>query len=588
MKWYSTRDAERKYPFTLKEAALMGLAPDGGLFMPETIPQVDMEEVVRRAEISFPCMASYLAELFFGDDFKTSTSRAVNSSKVRDSDYAAGENSVSEAEGSTSSALLEEVCNKAFDFEIPLVEIAPGLRTLELFHGPTFAFKDVGARFMGRMFGELMRSEGSCVEQDGVSDGGNLGGTVGRTVEGENGKQGIWKQCGTNNRVVVLTATSGDTGSAVAGGFYGVDGVEVVILFPEGKVSAFQRAQMTTLGGNIHAVEVNGTFDDCQRMVKECFCDSSLRAKVNITSANSINILRWIPQSFYYFYAWCKGCSASVGVALGGNAPVGVALGGNAPVGGASGGGDPAACGCVSNGGGCGGYAPVVVVPSGNFGNIAAGILAQKMGLPVRKFVCASNANDIVPKFLESGVYSPKASVHTVANAMDVGNPSNFERLEALYGSREAIRSELVGFSFSDAQICDAIGRIHSRYGYFSDPHSATGFLAWERVKAEISSEIVPEKGRKIGSEVGFKAGCEIGSEVGPEAGRDTGSESACNLVGFWISTAHPAKFGDIVDSSTGVKMTLPEKFKEILGRRGESLKMAADVKTLGDYLLQV
>lgn len=284
---------------------------------------------------------------------------------------------------------------------------------------------------------------------------------------------------------------------------------------------------MTTLGGNIHAVEVNGTFDDCQRMVKECFCDSSLRAKVNITSANSINILRWIPQSFYYFYAWCKGYSASVGVALGGNAPV-------------------------------------VVVPSGNFGNIAAGILAQKMGLPVRKFVCASNANDIVPKFLESGVYSPKASVHTVANAMDVGNPSNFERLEALYGSREAIRSELVGFSFSDVQICDAIGRIHSRYGYFSDSHSATGFLAWERVKAEISSEIVPE------------------------IGRDTGSEIACNLVGFWISTAHPAKFGDIVDSSTGVKMPLPEKFKDILGRRGESLKMEADVKTLGDYLLQV
>ena len=293
MKYYSTRDKSLLY--SLKDAAVMGLAPDGGLFMPQYIPKADIDVVFRKAEKSFPEMASYLAWLFM--------------------------------EGDVDRDALDEVCRQAFGFDVRLSHIEGDKYTLELFHGPTFAFKDFGAGFMGRMLGVLN---------------------------------------GSGEDLTILTATSGDTGSAVANGFYGVPGVKVVVLYPEGKVSDLQESQMTTLGGNIFPLRVRGNFDDCQRIVKEIFSDSVFRAEKKVTSANSINILRWLPQSFYYFYGWYLWNSAT------------------------------------------GKYMPEITVPSGNYGNISAGMLAKKMGLPVKGFIAASNANDIIPKYLETGVFEPK------------------------------------------------------------------------------------------------------------------------------------------------------------------------------------
>ncbi|MDY3134352.1 MAG: threonine synthase, partial [Candidatus Egerieousia sp.] len=385
MRFYSTRE---KNPaarlFSLKEAAIMGLAPDGGLFMPERIPQVDMKRIEELSSRSFPEMAAYLASLFF-DEFSESQ--------------------------------LLEVCRAAFDFPIPLkcVSAESALYTLELFHGPTFAFKDVGARFMGQMLGRLADKE---------------------------------------KRINVLVATSGDTGSAVAQGFWGVEGVDVTILFPKGKVSPFQESQMTTLGKNIHPVAVEGCFDDCQRMVKELLGDKEFSARHSLTSANSINILRWIPQSFYYFWGYCQWMRAT---------------------------GQPQAAQPASPVG------PVVVVPSGNYGNIAAGMLAKKMGLPIRNFIAVSNANDTFPRLLSSGVYEPHTTIPTIANAMDVSAPSNYERIMNLYSAPrsavesdqnsnsesalEALRKEVLGFSCSDTLIKAGIAEQYSKYGYLACPH---------------------------------------------------------------------------------------------------------------------
>ena len=290
MKYYSTRDIDRKCPFSLKDAAFAGLAPDGGLFIPESIPQVDMAKVEALASQSYADMAVYLAQTVF--------------SEIPPED-------------------MERLVRDAYDFPLVLNSISEGRYNLELFHGPTYAFKDFGARFMGRMLGYL----------------------------------------GDGEPITILAATSGDTGSAVAHGFYGVDNVRVVILYPDGKVSPLQEAQMTTLGGNITPLKVAGNFDDCQRLVKSMFQDEDLRSKVRITSANSINLLRWIPQSFYYFYAYCQ-WKAQTGMAD-----------------------------------------PVVVVPSGNYGNLAAGMFAKRMGLPIKGFVAASNANDVVPEYLLTGDY---------------------------------------------------------------------------------------------------------------------------------------------------------------------------------------
>lgn len=426
MKFYSTRDSSHKL-FALADAAFLGLAPDGGLFVPERIPQVDMEQVQRLAEVSYADMAGYLAGVVFDD---------------------------------VPSEVIADVVAKAYNFDINLHFFDMKKGALELFHGPTFAFKDFGARFMGQMTGRLNTTDG----------------------------------------LTILTATSGDTGSAVAGGFYNVPGVDVVILYPDGKVSPLQEAQMTTLGGNIHPLRVRGNFDDCQRLVKAMFNDADLRSRKRITSANSINLLRWIPQSFYYFYAHCLWSAFT------------------------------------------GGSAADIVVPSGNYGNITAGMLAARMGMPVKRFVAASNANDVVPEFLITGDYKPRASVRTVANAMDVGAPSNFERMMWLYGDVENLRRQVVGFSASDAEILDAIREIEDKYGYISDPHSAVGYLAAKHYDIE----------------------------------------------GYWLSTASPAKFGEVIEAATGHWPEIPAALRERMEKELVYTMMDASESDLKDYLLSL
>ena len=425
MKYYSTRDKSKSHPFNLADAAFAGLAPDGGLFMPERIPVVDMARVEAEAAKSYADMACYLAGLLFDD---------------------------------VPAADLERVVRDAYDFPIELHQIAENYSTLELFHGPTYAFKDFGARFMGRMIGLL-----------------NNGGPL-----------------------TILTATSGDTGSAVAHGFYDVEGVRVVILYPEGKVSPLQEAQMTTLGKNIYPLRVKGNFDDCQRLVKAMFCNEELRSQVCITSANSINLLRWIPQSFYYFYGYCVWKSMT------------------------------------------GRDMPVVVVPSGNYGNLTAGMLARSMGLPIKGFVAASNANDVVPEFLLTERYCPRASVRTLANAMDVGDPSNFERMMALCGGDvAALKSVVNGFSCSDDEILAAINEIYERYDYLSDPHSAVGYLASKHYGVD----------------------------------------------GFWLSTAHAAKFSEVTKAATMQDAPLPDKLSVMLNKQRNFEPMEAEDGALVDYL---
>lgn len=425
MKYTTTRGSAQTY--SLKEAAFMGLAPDGGLFMPASIPRADMDEVLRRAESSFADMAEYLAGLFFGDDLPKDE--------------------------------LRRVVDEAFFFPVPLKHLGGYKYTLELFHGPTAAFKDFGAGFMGRMLG-LLRESGE--------------------------------------RLTILTATSGDTGSAVAHGFYDVPGIEVVILYPDGKISDLQERQMTTLGGNIHALRVAGTFDDCQRMVKEVFGDAEYRKTRNITSANSINLLRWIPQSFYFFYGWMLWNKAT------------------------------------------GGGAPEIIVPSGNYGNLSAGMLARRMGLPVRRFIAASNANDVIPEFLRTGTYRPRPSIRTIANAMDVGTPSNYERMIAMTGGdMAAIRSEIAGFASDDNAIREGIREIYAGYGYISDPHSATGYNAAKHYGAD----------------------------------------------GFWISTAQAAKFGEVIEDTLGLAPEIPERLAVLLGREKKSTPITSDSTQLRDFV---
>ena len=425
MKYYSTRDIDRKRPFSLKDAAFAGLAPDGGLFIPESIPQVDIAKVEALASQSYADMAVYLAQTVF--------------SEIPPED-------------------MERLVRDAYDFPLVLNSISEGRYNLELFHGPTYAFKDFGARFMGRMLGYL----------------------------------------GDGEPITILAATSGDTGSAVAHGFYGVDNVRGVILYPDGKVSPLQEAQMTTLGGNITPLKVAGNFDDCQRLVKSMFQDEDLRSKVRITSANSINLLRWIPQSFYYFYAYCQ-WKAQTGMAD-----------------------------------------PVVVVPSGNYGNLAAGMFAKRMGLPIKGFVAASNANDVVPEYLLTGDYNPRASVRTVANAMDVGAPSNFERMLWLCNdSYEQMCEEIKGYSCSDEQILAAIKEIYDETGYVSDPHSAVGYLA---------------------------AKC-------------------YDKPGFWLSTAHAAKFREIIQQALGLTPALPEGLSDAMGKAKVFTNIAASDEDLRSFL---
>ena len=432
MNYYSTKDRERAHGCSLREAAMMGLAPDGGLFVPERIPQADMALAERLAGESYAALAGYLAGLFFGGDFD--------------------------------SQAVQRELDGLYDFPVPLRVVGRGRYTLELFHGPTCAFKDFGAGFMGRMTGLL-----------GAAD----------------------------EKLVILTATSGDTGSAVAHGFHNVPGVEVVVLYPEGKISRLQECQMTALGGNIHPLRVAGTFDDCQRLVKELFADAPFRKRRRVTSANSINLLRWIPQAFYYFHAYAQ----------------------------------------LKRMGKEKDY--VICVPSGNFGNITAAIFGQKMGLPVKRFIAANNANDIVYQYLQTGKYEPRASQQTIANAMDVGDPSNFARIYDLFdGSHEQIAAIMSGATYSDSQIRQTLKACHDATGYTLDPHGACGYQA-------LKDLLLPGE------------------------------------HGVFGETAHPAKFKSVVEDAIGAEVQIPERLAAFMKGTKQSVEMTKDFDSFKTFLMK-
>lgn len=362
MKFYSTNN--RQLTVGLKDAVLQGLAPDNGLYMPVNIPVLPADFFSSLSQRSLQEIAFTVSQAFVGDD--------------------------------VSDDALAGIVAKAVQFDAPVVPAGDAVYALELFHGPTMAFKDFGARFMAGLLGHFAQRE--------------------------------------EREIVILVATSGDTGSAVANGFLKVPGTRVIVLYPKGKVSDIQEKQFTTLGSNITALEVAGTFDDCQRMVKEAFVDSDLRSKLFLTSANSINIARLIPQSFYYFHAYAR-LSAL-----------------DAPV--------------------------VFAVPSGNFGNLTGGLLAMKMGLPVAHFVACTNVNDIVPEYLASGSFNPRPSLQTISNAMDVGNPSNFSRLLDIYDhDRARMAVDITGMAFTDEETRDAMRAVYGKTGYVMDPHGAVGYL---------------------------------------------------------------------------------------------------------------
>ena len=410
MKYYSTN--RKASDATLEEAVVKGLAADRGLYMPHNIRILPASFYEQIDQLSFQEIASQVADAFFGEDVPAET--------------------------------LKQIVYDTLSFDVPVVRVKENIYSLELFHGPTLAFKDVGGRFMARLLGYFIRKEGK-------------------------------------RQVNVLVATSGDTGSAVANGFLGVEGIHVYVLYPKGKVSEIQEKQFTTLGRNITAVEVDGTFDDCQALVKSAFMDQELNERMQLTSANSINVARFLPQAFYYFYAYAQMKKLGREKEL------------------------------------------VVCVPSGNFGNITAGLFAKRMGLPVKRFIAANNRNDIFYQYLKTGQYAPKPSVQTIANAMDVGDPSNFARILDLYeGSHDAIASEISGETYTDDQIRETVQLTYDETGYLLDPHGACGYRA-------LSENLQPGE------------------------------------VGVFLETAHPAKFLHTVEDIIGTDINIPEKLRSCL-----------------------
>ena len=419
MKYYSTNRQSALVDF--REATIEGLAPDKGLYFPEAIPQIDphMIENIKsysNVDIAFNVMKPYV-------------------------------------EGALPDGELLRIVAESINYEFPLVAINDRIASLELFHGPTFAFKDLGARFMSRCLGYFAQDA--------------------------------------SQKMTVLVATSGDTGGAVASGFYDVAGVEVVILYPSGKVSNVQEKQLTSLGKNVYALEVQGNFDDCQRLVKEAFADTALRAQRFLTSANSINVARWLPQQLFYFFAYKQWQDK--------------------------------------------GEAPVVAVPSGNFGNICSGMLANLAGLPIKKFVVACNANDAVPAYLLSGEYSPKETISTISNAMDVGNPSNFVRLLELYRSNyEQIKQSMVGYSISDEVTRDTIRSVSDRYGYWLDPHGAVAYKALEQYLGEHPAEsgIILETAHPVKFDSGVEVEQALPAELAEKVALLLKSEKHSTIIG--------------------------------------------------------
>lgn len=428
MQYYSTN---HKTPdVSLELAVTQGLASDRGLFMPERInpmPESFFQEI---GSLSFQELSFEVAKKFFGDDIPEYT--------------------------------LQKIVYNTLTFDTPLVKVIDSIYSLELFHGPTLAFKDVGARFMARLLSHFLGKE--------------------------------------KNMVHVLVATSGDTGSAVANGFLGVPGIKVHVLYPKGKVSEIQEKQFTTLGQNITALEIDGTFDDCQALVKSAFMDEELKKKITITSANSINVARFLPQAFYYFNAWSKLEDKSRNV--------------------------------------------VFSVPSGNFGNLTAGLFAKKMGLPVHRFIAANNLNDIVFKYLKTGVYEPRPSVSTIANAMDVGDPSNFARILDLYNNDyKSITDIMIGATYTDNQIRETLLSVFKNTGYLLDPHGAVGYRALEELLTD-------------------------------------------GETGIFLETAHPAKFTETVEDITGKgNVPMPQKLQNFMKGEKLSIEFPAKYQAFMEYL---
>ncbi|MBL6449808.1 threonine synthase [Fulvivirga sp. 29W222] len=427
MQYYSTN--HKTSPVSFKEAVIKGLPDDNGLFMPERIPELPKSFFSSLHKLSLAEIGYNVAESFVDEDIP----------------------------GSALYKLIEDTMN----FDIPVQEVEKDTYALELFHGPTLAFKDVGARFLARCLSHFSGGEAK--------------------------------------KVTVLVATSGDTGSAVAHGFLGVENVDVVILYPKGKVSKLQEQQLTTLGQNITALEIDGTFDDCQRMVKSAFLDKELNNRMQLTSANSINMARLIPQSFYYFWAKAQLPDHDL----------------------------------------------VFSVPSGNYGNLTAGLLAKKMGLDIKGFIASSNINDVVPNYLASGKFSPTASKQTISNAMDVGNPSNFYRMLDLYENDwDKITEEIKGYSFNDDETREAMKAVYGLTGYTLDPHGAVGYLGLKNYLKDHQA------------------------------------------TGIFLETAHPAKFKDVVDEVIG-NVDVPERLAQYMDKEKKSIEMESEFEELKKFLIK-
>ncbi len=429
MKYFSLNHNSKSTLF--HNAVKRGLAPDRGLYFPETIPQLPQSFFDGIEKMSIPEMAYRVIKPYVGNKFLKEK--------------------------------LMEIVKETLDFDFPIIDITDNIAALELFQGPTLAFKDVGARFMARSLGHLNRDS--------------------------------------NEEITVLVATSGDTGGAVANGFLGVEGINVVILYPKGKVSEIQEKQLTTLGQNITAFEVDGVFDDCQEMVKSAFLDPGL-SSLNITSANSINVARWLPQMFYYFIAWRALKSKNKRL--------------------------------------------VFSVPSGNFGNICAGIMGQQMGLPIDHFIASTNVNDAVPRYLETGTYNPMPTIQTISNAMDVGNPSNFVRIQKIFNNDSVkMKKNLSGYRYTDQQTRKALKEIYELKNYIADPHGAVGYLGLKEYLNQQKED----------------------------------------FYGVFLETAHPVKFLDSVNKTLKLEVEIPERLKDTLSKEKVSVPIK-DYSELKAYLL--
>jgi threonine synthase len=431
MNYYSTKNKNQKV--SLREAVIQGLAPDNGLYMPEHIPVLPNSFFESLPKLSFQEIGFQVAKNLIGDDIPTHE--------------------------------LRRIVDHTIQFEAPLVELEKDVFSLELFHGPTLAFKDFGARFLSGLLGYFANQQ--------------------------------------DKEITILVATSGDTGSAVANGFYNVPGTKVIVLYPSGKVSDIQEKQFTTLGGNITALEIDGTFDDCQRLVKQAFMDEQLKQKLFLTSANSINIARLIPQSFYYFRAFAQLKENKRAVTFS--------------------------------------------IPSGNFGNLTAGLFAKRMGLPVHQFIAATNQNDIVPNYLRTKLFSPRPSIQTISNAMDVGNPSNFARMLDLYQNDfESLSTDVLGFHYSDEQTNQAMREVFKNKNYILDPHGAVGYL-------------------------GLKEYLKFNP----------------NSVGIFLETAHPVKFGEVVERAIDQSVEIPERLNSFLRKEKQSIKMTNSFDEFKEFLFR-